>query len=132
MGPRGWHERGYLPHFDGGMKTQFLTYRLEDSLPAHVVEEMRRRRPGTLEEEIRWQKRIESLLDQGMGCCALGRDDLAEVVLENWRHFDGARYKLLAWVIMPKSCARVGSHGRGWWVVEGPAELEALYGAEVA
>ena len=33
-GFRGWHSRGYLPHFDAPGTQQFLTWRLADSLPA--------------------------------------------------------------------------------------------------
>src|SRR5262245_29680750 len=31
---KGWHERGYLPHCDKPGLTQFVTFRLLDSLPA--------------------------------------------------------------------------------------------------
>ena len=33
-GFRGWHERGYLPHCDQPGLTQFVTFRLWDSMPA--------------------------------------------------------------------------------------------------
>ena len=33
LGFRGWHERGYLPHFDAPNVTQFLTFNLHDSFP---------------------------------------------------------------------------------------------------
>jgi hypothetical protein len=32
-GFRGWHQRGYLPHFDAPGVTQFVTFQLHDSLP---------------------------------------------------------------------------------------------------
>src|SRR5687768_4975423 len=32
-GFRGWHERGYLPHFDAPNVTQFVTFMLVDSFP---------------------------------------------------------------------------------------------------
>jgi len=32
--PRGWHSRGYLPHFDAGATPQSVTFRLFDSFPA--------------------------------------------------------------------------------------------------
>ena len=35
--PRGWYSRGYLPHFDGGEVTQFITFRLADSLPVSFL-----------------------------------------------------------------------------------------------
>jgi len=31
--PKGWHSRGYLPHYDGGEIAQAVTFRLADSLP---------------------------------------------------------------------------------------------------
>lgn len=33
-GFRGWHQRGYLPHYDAPGVTQIITLRLADSLPA--------------------------------------------------------------------------------------------------
>ena len=31
-GHRGWHSRGYLPHYDGDVETQHVTFHLTDSL----------------------------------------------------------------------------------------------------
>lgn len=38
MSPKGWHSRGYLPHFDSPETLQFVTFRLVDSLPADAIE----------------------------------------------------------------------------------------------
>ena len=35
---KGWHSRGYLPHFDGGEILQFMTIHLGDALPQKVIE----------------------------------------------------------------------------------------------
>jgi putative transposase len=35
---KGWHSRGYLPHFDSAETVQFVTFRLADSLPRAVAE----------------------------------------------------------------------------------------------
>jgi hypothetical protein len=32
-----WYSRGYLPHFEGGERAQFITLRLNDSLPQEVL-----------------------------------------------------------------------------------------------
>lgn len=49
-----------------------------------------------------WSLReIDRYLDLGYGCCALRRKACAEAIIENWRHFAGQRYALLAWVVMP-------------------------------
>jgi hypothetical protein len=36
--PKGWHSRGYLPHFDGGSILQTVTFRLADALPKAVLD----------------------------------------------------------------------------------------------
>src|SRR5688572_16964517 len=33
QGFRGWHSRGYLPHFDAPHVRQMITYRLADAMP---------------------------------------------------------------------------------------------------
>jgi REP element-mobilizing transposase RayT len=95
--PRGWHSRGYLPHYDDGEKQQTITYRLADSLPAAVVAKLEEQALG--DENRRTE--IEHYLDASHGCCVLRKPACAEAVLENWRHFDEARYRLHAWVVMP-------------------------------
>jgi hypothetical protein len=35
----GWHSRGYLPHFDGIARPQFIIIHLADSLPKKVLQE---------------------------------------------------------------------------------------------
>lgn len=83
---RGWHERGFLPHFDRGDVVQAVTYRLADSLPRNAEIDPRR---------------LQSLLDGGRGSCILRRPDVAQEVIKAWLHFDGSRYRLHAWVVMP-------------------------------
>src|SRR5258706_4890470 len=90
---KGWHSRGYLPHFDSQEAIQFVTYRLADSLPAEALERIAlSNRPESLRDE---------LLDQGAGACWLRRSDIAEVVEQSLFVFDGDRYRLHAWTIMP-------------------------------
>ena len=38
---KGWHSRGYLPHFDSQDVTQFVTFRLADSLPTSALDRLR-------------------------------------------------------------------------------------------
>jgi len=99
MGFRGWRSRGYLPHFDAPGVRQMITYRLEDAMPAN-----RRHEWETLlaiEDEREKRIRIESYLDAGHGECHLRQPEIAALVQENLLHFDGTRYRLLAWVVMP-------------------------------
>src|SRR5947209_16166745 len=44
---------------------------------------------------------LDRELDQGRGECWLRRIDIASVVQDALLHFDGHRYRLLAWCIMP-------------------------------
>ncbi len=100
---RGWYSRGYLPHCDHPGLLQAITYRLGDSLPVTVLEQMdvelRRLPPARRDGERR--KRIEDWLDAGHGCCALRIPEAAACVVDTWQHFAGERYDLIAWVVMP-------------------------------
>jgi putative transposase len=96
---RGWHWRGYLPHFDGGALVQAVTFRLADALPAGVVEALRSELGEDSAPEMR--QRIAALLDAGHGSCLLREPWAATLVEETLAHFDGIRYRLVAWVIMP-------------------------------
>ena len=99
----GWYSRGYLPHFDGGETTQFITARLFDSLPQEVLVKWRKQ----LEEENEFdvdmilRKRVELYLDQGFGECFFKNAKVAETVQNALLFHDGAKYKLHSWTIMP-------------------------------
>lgn len=87
---RGQYDRGYLPHIDRPDLVQFITYRLADSLPKHLRE--------AADDEF---DALDSELDRGLGSCVLQRPEIARVVLDNWRHFNGQRYTILAACVMP-------------------------------
>ncbi len=36
--PKGWHSRGYPPHFNGGTLPQTVTFRLADALPKALLD----------------------------------------------------------------------------------------------
>jgi REP element-mobilizing transposase RayT len=95
-----WHSRDYLPHFEGGERTQFITFRLKDSLPQEVLERWRLELEGTGgEAELR--RRVEAYLDAGYGQALLRDAGVASLVEAALLHFDGRRYRLAAWVVMP-------------------------------
>jgi len=93
---RGWHSRGYLPHFDQPGLIQSITIRLADSLPANLREQWE-----SESDEKQRSRRIEQLLDRGYGASHLRHPKVAELVENALLHFDGQRYRMLAWVIMP-------------------------------
>ncbi len=98
---KGWHDRGYLPHFDGGEIIQFITYRLADSLPQNVIEDLKLKLERNSISEIEYHRKIDKYLDNGFGCGYLKDRRIAAVIEENLLKFNGDRYKLFSWVIMP-------------------------------
>lgn len=44
---------------------------------------------------------IDNWLDAGAGCCALRHPELAALMQETLLQFDGQRYRLAAWCVMP-------------------------------
>ncbi|MGJ8724299.1 MAG: REP-associated tyrosine transposase [Roseibacillus sp.] len=100
---KGWHSRGYLPHFDGTATIQALTFRLADSLPQSVLAGWRTqlRDLDEAQAHIQLSRKIAHYEDAGHGACLLSNPSNAEIVQDALLHFDGERYRLLDWVIMP-------------------------------
>ena len=104
---KAWHSRGYLPHLDQPGTIQSLTFRLFDSVPIGTIEVWKSELALTGDEEAddpRYadlRKRIEHYADQGHGVCWLRDERIAGQVEKALFHFDGTRYRLLAWVVMP-------------------------------
>lgn len=103
MEKKGWHTRGYLPHFDGEV-VQFITIRLHDSLPQSILEKYNQeKQAGKLkhyyEDEV--LQKIDKYLDSGFGDCHLKRPEIAAIIVAALLFYNGKRYKLFSWVIMP-------------------------------
>lgn len=101
----GWHDRGYLPHFDVPDRLQFVTIRTHDSLPASAIAALdadiaRSRAPGPIAQRMR-TRGIEAIVDAGYGSCPFRDPRAAAIVQDALRFGDGSRYALRAWVIMP-------------------------------
>ena len=101
--PVGWYSRGYVPHYNNPHTLQSVTFRLADSLPQSKLQQLERELCDVDPEksDAARRKRIESWLDAGMGCCALKHPVLASLMQETLLKFDGDRYRLIAWCIMP-------------------------------
>lgn len=107
----------HLPHWTQRGATYAITFRLADSLPVHLHQEWKTdidkarllKRPGKKlpiplehkEFQKLFSKKFEAALDAGHGECWLRREEIAEVVANALKHFDGERYRLLAWCVMP-------------------------------
>jgi REP element-mobilizing transposase RayT len=94
---KGWHRRGYLPHFDADTVIQLITFRAADSLPKAIFSEL----AALASDNTHLRQKIETMIDGGLGSCALRDPAIAAMVESALIHFDGERYRLNAWVIMP-------------------------------
>jgi hypothetical protein len=95
---KGWHSRGYLPHFDGGTITQFITISLKDAFPTVKLREWEAELAllsykDRLIERIR---RIEEYLDFGHGEALLREPAVADSVENSILYFDTLKYQLHA------------------------------------
>ena len=104
---RSGYSRSYLPHLDAADLVQGITFRLADSLPGDLVkrwhEEIRQSQewpPGEARsEELR--RRVAHYEDTGRGECHLRCPEIAALVRDALLRFDGERYRLLEWCVMP-------------------------------
>ncbi len=107
------HEH-HLPHWQQGPIFYFVTWRLADALPANKLKQWQDEketwrslhpkpwdRGAEKEYHSRFSRRIDEWLDAGTGSCLLRKPQLSEIVADALKHFDGIRYDLNAFVIMP-------------------------------
>ena len=104
---------GHLPHWQQENVMQFITFRLADSLPQEKLKEFQetldewiKQHPGQWsDEEIDdYNDLCESLdkyLDTGFGECVLKFREVQNIVESAIKFFDGDRYDLFDYIIMP-------------------------------
>ena len=106
-----------LPHWTQAGATYAVTFRLADSMPAHVLESWIAQRKEIVERaeqqkrelthaertelHMLYSARVQSYLDAGQGECLLRDPRVAGMVHDALKHFDGERYELVAWCVMP-------------------------------
>jgi len=91
-----------LPHWRQPGVTYFITFRLADSLPAEKRRELELSiTQADQDHHPTFMPHLEEWLDSGHGECLLRNPAHAKIVADCLRHFDGQRYDLLAWVVMP-------------------------------
>lgn len=99
IGSKGWSTRGYLPHYDKPGTIQMVTFRLADAMPAALQHEWKALL--VIEDEREKRTKLEEYMDRGRGGCSLKETRVAEAVEEVFLRFDGRRYRMMAWVVMP-------------------------------
>lgn len=118
--------RGHLPHWDQEDATCFITWRTADSIPKPVWDAWRAsrdewlRQHGMDAQDPNWRRELEGLpallrqefartfsrkledeLDTCHGACVLRQPALARIVADALHHFEGDRYTLGDFVVMP-------------------------------
>ena len=115
-----------LPHWSQAGVVCFITWRTYDSIPADVVERWRQerfqwlRQNGINPRSDDWRCRLQNLtyklrqeffvrfssrwhdeLDVGHGQCVLAETSVSNIVAESLLKFDGDRYEITDFVVMP-------------------------------
>jgi|AntRauTorckE5430_2_1112549.scaffolds.fasta_scaffold00411_2 REP element-mobilizing transposase RayT len=110
--------RSRLPHLTPVGATFFVTFRLADALPRHIVnqlkfqmdktiEELRKEKPKNYrqliqDERKRFLGKYDYQLDnKPYGSCILQQPEIAAIVKEQLHRFDDELYKLICYCIMP-------------------------------
>ena len=119
--------RGKLPHWRQEGAIFFVTFHLADSLPQTKLEWLRRekelwlrlnREPHTDSQKREYHERftqtVDRWLDAGCGRCILAHPDYKTIMESSLLHFDGKRYELGEFVVMPNHVhaivATIGEH----------------------
>jgi type I restriction enzyme R subunit len=115
-----------LPHWAQSGVVCFITWRTDDSIPADVLQRWRverwqwLRRHAINPRATDWRQRLKELkpetqkeffetfsskwhneLDASHGACVLKHPNVAKIVAESLQKFDGERYELTDFVVMP-------------------------------
>ena len=106
--------RRNLPHWQQAGVAYFVTFRLGDSVPVPKLHQWVAERKAWKAKypepwsDLQWKDynrlfpaRMEKWLDAGEGHCALAKDDVSRIVEGALLHFDGQRYVMDAYAIMP-------------------------------
>lgn len=115
--PDGCVEKGVagdLPHWFQRQAMQFVTFRLADSLPQLKLRKLKlaretwmREHPEPWDEETRrmyhrlFTNLIEKWSDAGYGACVMRDERVANIVAQVLEYFEGQRYRLISYVVMP-------------------------------
>ena len=113
----------YRPHWSQAGAIVFITFRTDDSIPRDVLRRWEREKaewirqrgfkghwshvvPNMSDKEQRqFQKRFhrcqEDFLDTCHGRCVLRQPELSQIVANSLLHFDGVRYRMGDFVVMP-------------------------------
>ena len=102
-----------LPHWSRDGATYFVTWRLTGSIPRSVLKQYEEERvaldrliesgdeTAQLRKSALFTERVDAMLDKGHGECLLSDSRAARIMVDSLMHFNGERYKLYAYAVMP-------------------------------
>jgi REP element-mobilizing transposase RayT len=103
-----------LPHWNQADCYCFVTWRLDDAMPQEKLAEWEEEREAWLKAHPEpwdaatalayhrcFSNRLDEWLDAGHGSCVLKQSEIRKIVADALAHFDGQRYELAGYVIMP-------------------------------
>lgn len=142
---------GNLPHWRQSGVRYFVTFRLADSIPQVKLRQWQEEKEFWLKrnpephtpEQIRefwtlFPERFHRWLDAGYGACTLGRSYVAKLAEGVLRYYDGERYELGAYVVMPNHVHAVVAPLQGYalssilhtWKSYSAQKINALVGRQ--
>jgi REP element-mobilizing transposase RayT len=103
--------------------TQFITFRLYDSVPEWLLRQWRLELAHLPKDERRQEEevRMNRYADDGRGSCYLARPEIASIVENALLYYHGERYEMHAWTIMPNHVhclARFDSEAGMWETIK--------------
>ena len=124
------------PHWSQAGAIVFITFRTQDSIPRTVIDRWNREKQDWLKRQglaingLHWTRSIETLseddrvrfnrefdrcredyLDKCEGACVLRRPELAKIVGDSLLFFDGQRYRMGDFIVMPNHVHLLAAFG---------------------
>ncbi len=105
---------GNLPHWTQYGKITFVTFRLADSLPQYIIDNIKTEyesikqqllKEGCQKEleflKVKKHNQLEKYLDKGYGSCILKNKQYQDIIIQTLEHDNNLMYELHCYVIMP-------------------------------
>ena len=128
-------DRRNLPHWRLSGVFNYITWRLHDSLPQEKLNAWRTEKHAWLMKHPKpWDarttaqyrelfpRRLDQWLDAGFGECYLRTPECAQIVANAFHYFDGDRYDLASYIVMP-------NHVHALFLLRDGVELEDVTGS---
>lgn len=121
-------QRDRLPHwYQKGNRIYALTFRLADSIPRKMMEEIECDRRAWLKDHPQpWSPEVKlefdrefrryefELMDKGLGACILADPKIRHLMKDVSAFFEGKRHHHISWVIMPNHIHALTLLYEGW------------------